>query len=134
MKFEKEVKLKNLCWGKNYACFKCVIENANVFDINKLLILFQENKKNLKLTLEVEEPILDDEERKYLSGVIRPFRDKVVGIYKYNSVLSDYEEIAVDTCADYNCNHMTHLPPFKKSTMYKNMELNKEYSLEDLGL
>ena len=87
-----------------------------------------------KLTLEVEKQILDDVEKEYLSGFIKPFRDKVIGIYKYNSVLSDYEEIAIDTRADYNCNHITHLPPFKKSTMYKNMELNKVYSLEELNL
>ena len=88
----------------------------------------------VKLILKIEEPILDDAERKYLSGVIRPFRDRVVGIYKYNSVLNDYEEIAIDTFEDYNCSHVTHLPPFKKGSMHKNMELNKEYTLKELGL
>ena len=104
------------------------IQNGGeIFKWVDFVIVFEDENKS-------SEPILDDAERKYLSGVIRPFRDRVVGIYKYNSVLSNYEEIAIDTCADYNCNHMTHLPPFKIGLMYKNMELNKEYTLDDLNL
>ena len=103
-------------------------KEVNIYEINHWTNISK------KFGVEVEEPILDDAERKYLSDVIRPFRDRVNGIYKYNSVLSTYEEIAIDTREDYNSNHMTHLPPFKKSSMYKNMELNKEYTLDDLNL
>ena len=126
MKLEKEVQLYDYAYD--------VLDFATGFTKEEREILKQMHHKKVKLTLEVEEPILDEKERKYLSGVIRPFRDKVIGIYKYNSVLSDYEEIAIDTREDYNSNHMTHLPPFKKGTMYKGMELNKEYTLEELGL
>lgn len=49
--------------------------------------------------------ILNEAERQYLSAVIRPFRDQVQSITK-----------------------------FEDSTMYKGMELGKEYTLEELGL
>ena len=38
-----------------------------------------------KLTLEVEGPILDEKERKYLSGVIRPFKNEIECIIKKKS-------------------------------------------------
>ena len=80
-----------------------------------------------KLTLEVEEPILDDAERKYLSGVIRPFRDDVKCILKYDAMNKEWLIIKTKDC------NMP-FPQFKKGTMYKNLELNKEYTLEELGL
>ena len=82
---------------------------------------------NQKITFEVEEPILDEVERKYLSGVIRPFRDRVRAILKYG--LENTEWIIIKT-RDYNIP----FPYFKKGTMYKKMVLNKEYTLEELGL
>lgn len=77
-----------------------------------------------------EEPILDDKEKEYLSNIIRPFRDKVKYIFK-----SSYREskgisfIFIKLIYDHIC-----LPDFKKDTMYKNMELDKKYTLEELGL
>lgn len=53
----------------------------------------------------VNPKILNEAERQYLSAVIRPFRDQVQSITK-----------------------------FEDSTMYKGMELGKEYTLEELGL
>ena len=73
-------------------------------------------------------PILDGEERKYLSAVIKPWRDRVKSIIK--AQYSEKEEfIGFDIGSRYIC-----FPPFKKGTMYKGMELNKEYKLEDLKL
>ena len=135
MKLEKIVKIKRI------ESFHNVLEdNYTEITLNEALSHEEFKKisnfvnKKIKITLELEEPILNDAERKYLSGVIKPFREMVVGIYKYSSVLSNYEEIAIDSCAEYNCNQMTHLPLFKKGTMYKNMELNKKYTLEELNL
>lgn len=74
-----------------------------------------------------EEPILDDKEKKYLSSVIRPFRDRVQYIVKRGSSAKEYIVIEIK-------NENIYLPYFKKDTMYKNMELDKEYTLEELGL
>ena len=87
--------------------------------------------KKIKLTLETQEPILDEKERKYLSGVIRPFRDEIECIIKKKSI--DYEN------KEYIIIHFKQLetamfPYFKKGTMYKSIELNREYTLEELGL
>ena len=78
---------------------------------------------------EIEKSILDEAEREYLSIVIKPFRDRIEYIIK-NSVYSPFEWITIK----YKDGGATTLPPFKKDTMYKGMEVNKEYSLEDLGV
>lgn len=79
------------------------------------------------LDAEHKEPILDDTERMYLSAVIRPFRGRVECIEK---VITDCEEyIHIVLNADW-----VDLPCFKAGTMYKGMEPEIEYSLEELGL
>ena len=86
--------------------------------------------RNVKLTLEYQEPILDEVERKYLSGVIRPFKNEVECIRKVSNDYYKSEHIVI-----YFKDRMNMpFPYFKKDTMYKNMELNKEYTLEELGL
>lgn len=89
------------------------------------------------LDMEHNEPILDDAERKYLSEVIRPFRDDVQFIMKYKGCFSSrvYEEIAVwyRDKIDGEKNYCM-LPKFEKGTMYKNMEVSRHYTLEELGL
>lgn len=72
-------------------------------------------------------PILDKVERKYLSSVIGPFRDKVLYIQKV-SIGTDNIRIGIKNDNTIN------LPCFKKDTMYKNMKAWKKYTLEDLGI
>lgn len=76
-------------------------------------------------------PILDDEEKKYLSRVIRPWRDKVEYIRKIN--FDDEDEFIVIIYRERESKAIA-LPCFKKGTMYKGMEVGKEYSLEELEL
>lgn len=73
------------------------------------------------------EPILDEAEKKYISAVIRPFRDKVTAIAKINDLESDYIVI----CLEFEnvC-----LPDFPTGTMYKGMKKGHDYTLEELGL
>lgn len=81
---------------------------------------------------EIKKPILDDVEKEYLSGVIKPWRERVVGIVKSDTGI--YQYIGIIT-RDTNKNIVyMYLPSFKKGTMYKGMEVNKKYSLEDLEL
>lgn len=74
----------------------------------------------------VEKEILDEEEKEYLSAVIRPFKDRVDYIEKVENIL---EYIAIDLN-----NERLSFPFFDKGTMYKGMELNKKYTLKELGL
>lgn len=76
-----------------------------------------------------EESILNEEERKYLSAVIKPF--KIEGIVKRQSDIDEY--ICIYVIEKYYT-YVLLLPYFKKVTMYKGMKLNKEYTLEELGL
>lgn len=79
------------------------------------------------LDQEHKEQILDDAEKRYLKGVIRPFRDKVTAICKVNDIESDYIVI----CLEFEnvC-----LPDFPTGTMYKGMKKGHDYTLEELGL
>lgn len=79
-----------------------------------------------------KEEILDKEEREYLSAVIKPFKDKVVGIEKKIDGLRDEYDyilfVMIRNADNFN------LPIFEKNTMYKGMELNRKYTLEELGI
>lgn len=81
----------------------------------------------------IKKPILDDIERKYLSNVIKPFRNRFRKIVKCNTDSYEYIEIEIWEINNKNIARM-YFPAFEKGTMYQGMEVNKKYSLEDLGL
>ena len=72
--------------------------------------------------------VLDEAEHRYLSNVIRPFRDKVISICKTNYG-GKYQYVCIALRG-----HNIDLPVFETGTMYKGMELNRAYMLEELGL
>ena len=83
------------------------------------------------LEQEYKPQILDDE-KEYLSAVIKPFRKDVKYIEKsyFLSDLGHREYIRI-----YLQNYeILSLPSFEATTMYKSIELNKHYTLEELGL
>ena len=71
--------------------------------------------------------ILDEKEKAYLSAVIKPFRGKVKSIKKVNFGEDEYLKIRLKM-------DLMSLPFFAKGTMYKGMEVDKAYTLEELGL
>lgn len=74
--------------------------------------------------------IIDDVEKRYLKGVIRPFRDKVLYIIKISTRGSSKEYISIS----FATFEETYLPCFKKGTMYNGMEANRRYTPDELGL
>lgn len=84
------------------------------------------------LCSEYKEPILNDEEKEYLSAVIKPFRKDVEYIMKLPKFEWIQEEIYIHIGRSWRGN--IELPTFKKGAMYKGMEINKRYTLEELGL
>ena len=104
--------------------------------VNKTALYLQKDFKH-KITkierktiiYETPKEILDKEEKEYLEAVIRPFRDRVVNIFKWNNSISKKEFICIEMQYE-----KVDLPFFKAGTMYKEMEPNKEYSIEELGL
>ena len=80
--------------------------------------------------IKIPKSILNEKEKEYLSYVIKPFREDVLKISKFKSkVLKNKEVIGFETP-----NGFMIFPPFEKDKMYKNMELNMAYTLDDLGL
>lgn len=73
--------------------------------------------------------ILDDVEKEYLSAVIKPFRSRVKYI-KIAEVGGTKRFVHIKLCDNDSMN----FPDFKVNTMYKGMKLEREYTLEELGL
>lgn len=84
------------------------------------------------LLSEYDAPPITLAEQEFLANAIELFKDKVLwiskNIYTANSecIAIYYEYDGVKDAIQY--------PPFDKGTMYKNMELAKHYTLEELGI
>lgn len=76
----------------------------------------------------IKNPILTRKEKEYLSYVIKPFRKEIRSIMKVEYDEEAYIQINFHNYCD------TSFPFFENDTMYKGMEADKEYSLEDLRL
>ncbi len=87
---------------------------------------------SLKITDKKE--ILNKEEKEYLKNIIAPFRNKIINITKeidnnkYEYIRIAYQEESREVICILN------FPSFKAGTMYKNMEKEKQYTLEELDL
>ena len=125
---DKPIKLDTF-WGSD-GIGNCVCYYVPIFQNIRF-----EDKEPVSLESIVHPQILDDVERRYLSAVIRPFRDRVQYIAK---------AFADDTCVyRINCYIFIHFndgsddmdfPVFHESKMYKGMKSDKAYTLEELGL
>lgn len=135
MTFEQYEKwLNNNCRGK-IECEDCPFFKAHCFKNEGCWIHNKEFYSDKFLDQEIEiEPILTDEEREYLKAVIKPFRSRVESITKYGHIGGEYIEIELDYNRLVFEQEAIWLPIFKKDTMYKDMELKKKYTLEELGL
>lgn len=80
--------------------------------------------------IKLPKPILDEKEKEYLSYIIRPFRSEIISIYKQRSDSHRNEWININFKNDIEMV----FPSFRSGTMYKGMELDKKYTLEELGL
>lgn len=77
---------------------------------------------------EYEPEILTEKEKAYLSAVVKPFKGKVKTVEKVSfGGEEEYLKILFEM-------DLMSLPFFAKGTMYKGMEANKRYTLEELGL
>lgn len=79
---------------------------------------------------EAKEQILDDVEKEYLSAAIKPFRKMIAYIVKAQDFDDGKQCIRIIL---QNGDGM-HFPYLDDDAMYKGMEVNKEYSLKELGL
>lgn len=131
VKLDEEFKVKN-----SKTIYKINTNGLFYLNIDKewptasyMLMLILAGQKEI-----VKKPILDDIEKEYLSGIIKPFRNRVKYITKFRGVF-DNEFIEIGHVMDNEAElYYIELPLFKKGTMYKGMEVGKKYTLEELGL
>ncbi len=131
----KDEMADNLDDGFNFEYVaKCAYYNAST-----------ENKSKEMSTIldwlceEYKEPVLDDVEREYLKAVCKPFRNRTHLITKREVVpcpiSMQKERIVIQLGREGYIETFIKLPPFDmESGMYKGMELNKRYTLEELGI
>ena len=118
---------------KGYAHNPCKLKNDKIINIHGGMItcrLFQ----LLTGELEIEQPILDDIEKRYLENVLRPFKNRIMYVEKVVSFGYECIRYRVHLPIKEYGNMSCWLPYFDKGTMYKGMELDEQYSLEELGL
>lgn len=106
-----------------------ILDGTNVIFEKPILL----NRVSLSLFLswleeEYKPEILTDKEKAYLSAVVKPFKGKVKTVEKVSfGGGEEYLKILFEM-------DLMSLPFFAKGTMYKGMEANKKYTLEELGL
>ena len=86
---------------------------------------------------DVKISILTEKEKEYLSAVIKPFRDRRVVIKKYEYPQNEHKNECIQISVEFydkTGGETISLPIFKKGSMYKGMEINKYYTLDELGL
>lgn len=83
---------------------------------------------------DIVKPVLNRQEKDYLENVLRPFKDKVsyvVKLHKFANIDEEFLFIVFESDSDTS---FFNFPVFQKDTMYKGMEVGKEYTLKELGL
>lgn len=117
------------------------IRTHTLFNLSDLVnnLLKVDNDALYQLMKEIEEynePILTDSERDYLKAVIKPFKDRVNYIVKHSFLdeADKYLEINVSSIVKGAITEEIVFPYFIKGSKYVNMELNRKYTLKELGL
>lgn len=121
-----------------------IVNNVHYFsDIEKSVDDLQVNFSDLEMCYpltslvnydyEEYKPILDDAEREYLQKYVMDnpaFKGRVKYIKKSPVYYKKAQFLEIETTYD----DYAYLPYFKEDSMYKGMELEKEYTAQELGL
>ena len=83
---------------------------------------------------EYNEDILDEKEKPYLESILKPYKDRVDFVIKQG--IGDYYERIIICVSVKNKSFKNYIafPYFNKGTMYKGMEIDKKYTVNELGL
>lgn len=119
-------------------------ESRNTWRVGENLKNLEDNEMILGKIIKIEEPtyetvyeykpeILDEVEKRYLRGVIRPY--KTVKYINKSTYDGGKKASLIITVLDIDGdNWEIQLPLFETRNMYQNMKNDKEYTLEELGL
>lgn len=83
--------------------------------------------------IKIAKSILDPAEKRYLTNIIKPFKDQVIAIAKRSANYGEFIDIMIDEGELGDCGNI-YLPYFKPGKMYCGMKVNREYTLDQLGL
>ena len=82
-----------------------------------------------------EFPVLDEIEKEYLTNILKPFVRKEYSIEVKKELSYTIEEAYLCiSLIKFGCEEVIEFPYFSKNSMYKNMEADKWYTLDELGL
>ena len=83
----------------------------------------------LNTEVDIPQPhILDKEEHDYLRAVVKPYKIKSI------TLIGGLINVCLRFRLENNMNEWFELPVFTKDTMYKGMEVDKDYTIEELEL
>lgn len=113
-------------------CSKCVLRGYYCERFSERI--WVGNKRKIEIG-----GILTKDEKEYLRAVIKPFRDRIIYIKKtivFDGYGVNYAECIsiISKYKDEEEEYITELPIFEEYSLYKGMEVEKEYTLEELGL
>lgn len=124
---------KNAFWKISHVCEKDMVIYTTE-DMCKPVALSGEEYHRWTIQhnqLLAKRSLIDDDERKYLKALIKPFRDKVDYIMRiWDTTLN--ENYIFISCKD--ARDTITLPNFKRDAMYKGMKEGQHYTLDELGL
>lgn len=139
-KYEEELRPFGVCFAmttsgkirscKEFRCGSCAFNGVLDSDcyVARLEWLMKEYKK----------PILTDEEKAYLKNVVEPKKDDVSRLYKTvyrKDTPHEYTSIVINTMEPNILDEIGLLEFVTNDDMpFEGMELEKEYTLEELGL
>jgi hypothetical protein len=139
----EEFKVWSIKNCKQLSCEKCVFSkvccdefSSDCWINNK--DIYSDKFLNQEIEIEIKD-VLDEKEKEYLKSIIIPFKDRVEYIEKKKNINSEgtfyFIAIAIKSVVIDCLSETIYFPYFKpESKMYEGMELNKEYTLKELGL
>ena len=140
----EEFKVWSIKNCKQLSCEKCVFSKVCCDEFSSDCWINNKDiysDKFLNQEIEIETDILSEKEKEYLKSIIRPFKDRVEYIDKKkggnctDSSTFYYIAITIKSITSDCVNETMCFPFFEpESKMYEGMELNKEYTLKELGL
>lgn len=126
----KKMVFENKLYGSNHfvslTYYTEDLKDANGDEEYDIIKIEKPGKYNT--IFERKEEILDEAEKRYLANVIRPFKKRVKSIAKKYFIEDEYIILLMKDSPNIR------LPYFIEGTMYKGMEQDREYTLEELEL
>ena len=118
-----------LCKKCPFACCGCDTSRSEISWFNHKDMF---SDKFFDQEIEINEQLLTDKEKEYLENVLRPYKDKVLYILKGKYKNYEYLIIRVRNTSTF-CDSIS-IPLFEENRYYKNLEVDKQYTLGELEL